>query len=167
MTAIANLNQNAANSQVVEVQPLMSLRLPSSQKDSERDAFRFQVNGSEPITFGGYTFEFLDARIENVSGSQTPYSPYIYSIVINNNHTGGTINVNEDRIKTSFTSIREFVAANDGLRNASFHIYYNHPGRERLNREAVYRISRSTVGIRSIVLNLIAPFETIIPSHIV
>jgi hypothetical protein len=167
MTTIANLQQNAANTQVAEIQPLMSLRLPSSQKDSERDVFRFQVNGKEPVTFGGYTFEFLDARVDNVSGSQTPYSPYTYRIAINNNHTGGNVNVNEKRITTSFTSIREFIASHDGLRNASFHIYYNHPGRERLNREAVYRINSSTVGIRSIILNLIAPFETIIPSHIV
>jgi hypothetical protein len=118
------------------------------------------------VVFQGQEYEYLHARVDNVAGSQIPYSPYLYQIVIDNSNRGGTVHIQKQRVRTTFDSLRKFIADNDGLRNASLHIYYDYPDRERFNRESVFRVGSSTIGIYSVIIYFMAPFATIVPAYL-
>jgi hypothetical protein len=166
MSEVTSLQQQAANTNVAAIKPLMTLRLPSRVSGDSRDVFRFQIDEQTTVVFQGQEYEYLHARVDNVAGSQIPYSPYLYQIVIDNSNRGGTVHIQKQRVRTTFDSLRKFIADNDGLRNASLHIYYDYPDRERFNRESVFRVGSSTIGIYSVIIYFMAPFATIVPAYL-
>lgn len=155
----------AGNAQVFEFVPLLSFSIPKGSGGAST-RLNFQFTDRKPIVVNGISFGFLDCRIDNVSGSNAPFSPTRYTMVVGNTNTSANMT---PRIETGgdaviIPSFLNLLNANSGLRESVLSIYFYYPGNNMLERQSVFRVDKTRINTDSIVLSLIDTLEQLLPT---
>lgn len=155
----------ASNRQTAEYMPLMTLQLPDGLSDASGNSrFYFQITDpSGSVVDDDVTYQYLAGYMDNISGSMIPYSAYKYTIRLANNSVSSVV-TNVDFVESGIQSLLDFINENDGLRNCILLIKYRHRDTTELNSTGRYRIDRTILATESIMIELLADMNNIIPA---